>query len=119
MKTTWIAVAHRGGARLFASNGRGKGLNLVQDIPHPEGRHKNKDIGADKPGRSLDSSGRRHAFTNEQEPKHTSPNSSPNNSPNRSIAGASSIAIRSSFWWLNRVSSAIYAQRLLPKPPPS
>ncbi len=40
----------------------------MRDIPQPEGRLKNKDIGVDKPGRSLDSSGRRHAFTNEQEP---------------------------------------------------
>jgi hypothetical protein len=36
--TTWILVAHRGGARLLANTGPGKGLQLVYDIPHPEGR---------------------------------------------------------------------------------
>jgi len=69
MNNTWILVAHRGGARLFENKGPGKGLNLLQDIPHPEGRLKNKDIGADKPGRSFDSHGQgRHALGTEQEP---------------------------------------------------
>lgn len=69
MNSTWILVAHRGGARLFENTGRGKGLNLLQDIPHPQGRLKNKDIGADKPGRSFDRRGQsRHALANEQEP---------------------------------------------------
>lgn len=69
MNNTWILVAHRGGARLFENKGPGKGLNLLHDIPHPEGRLKNKDIGADKPGRSFDSRGQgRHALSTEQEP---------------------------------------------------
>lgn len=63
-------VAHRGGARVFENKGPGKGLNLLHDIPHPAGRLKNKDIGADKPGRSFDSHGQaRHALGSEQEPK--------------------------------------------------
>lgn len=66
---TWILVAHRSGARLFENRGPGKGLNLIFDISHPEGRLKNKDIGADKPGRSFDSRGHgRHALSSEQEP---------------------------------------------------
>ena len=69
MNNTWILVAHRGGARLFESRGPGKGLNLLHDIPHPEDRLKNKDIGADKPGRSFDSRGQsRHSLATEQEP---------------------------------------------------
>ena len=69
MNNTWILVAHRGGARLFENRGPGKGLSLLHDIPHPEGRLKNKDIGADKPGRSFDSRGQgRHALGKEQEP---------------------------------------------------
>jgi protein required for attachment to host cells len=69
MNNIWILVAHRGGARVFENKGPGKGLNLLHDIPHPEGRLKNKDIGADKPGRSFDSSGQgRHALSSEQEP---------------------------------------------------
>ena len=67
--STWILVAHRGGARVFENKGPGKGLNLLHDIPHPEGRLKNKDIGADKPGRSFDSLGQgRHSLSTEQEP---------------------------------------------------
>ncbi len=69
MNNTWILVAHRGGARLFENKGPGKGLNLLHDIPHPAGRLKNKEIGADKPGRSFDSRGQsRHSLSTEQEP---------------------------------------------------
>lgn len=69
MNNTWILVAHRGGARVFENQGPGKGMNLLQDIPHPEGRLKNKEIGADKPGRSFDSLGvGRHALGKEQDP---------------------------------------------------
>jgi len=69
MNNIWILVAHRGGARVFENKGPGKGLNLLHDIPHPAGRLKNKDIGADKPGRSFDSRGQaRHALSSEQEP---------------------------------------------------
>ncbi len=32
----WILMAHRGGARLFENKGRGKGLNLLHDIPIPK-----------------------------------------------------------------------------------
>lgn len=68
MNNIWILVAHRGGARVFENKGPGKGLNLLHDIPHPAGRLKNKDIGADKPGRSFDSCGQaRHALSSEQE----------------------------------------------------
>lgn len=69
MNNIWILVAHRGGARVFENKGPGKGLNLLHDIRHPEGRLKNKDIGADKPGRSFDSRGQgRHSLSSEQEP---------------------------------------------------
>jgi protein required for attachment to host cells len=68
MNTTWILVAHRGGARLFESKQTGKDLSLVDDIPHPEGRLKSKNLGTDRPGRSVDSHGTRHALVQEQEP---------------------------------------------------
>ena len=69
MTNTWILVAHRGGARIFERTGPGKGLGLIRDIPHPSGRLKNQDIGADKPGRSFDSHGvGRHALGKEHEP---------------------------------------------------
>jgi protein required for attachment to host cells len=68
MNDTWILVAHRGGARLFENKGPGQGLKLLQDIPHPQGKLKSKDIGSDRPGRGFDSRGARTAFQPEQEP---------------------------------------------------
>jgi protein required for attachment to host cells len=65
MKNTWVLVAHRGGARVFENKGPGKGLILLQDIPHPEGKLKSKDLGSDEPGRSFDSHGARHSFEQE------------------------------------------------------
>jgi hypothetical protein len=53
MNTTWILVAHRGGARLFESPGPGKGLQLVEDIPHPEGRLKSGESTPTNPGAHL------------------------------------------------------------------
>jgi protein required for attachment to host cells len=67
MNTTWILVAHRGGARLFENTGSGKGMQLVEDIPHPEGRLKSGEINADKPGRAFDTFGRRHGMSQEHE----------------------------------------------------
>ena len=67
MSKTWILIAHRGGARLFENAGPGKGLQLVEDIPHPEGRLKNGEINADKPGRAFDSFNRRHGVSQEHD----------------------------------------------------
>ena len=68
MNTTWILVAHRGGARLFENLGPGKGLQLVEDIPHPEGRLKSGEINADRPGRAFDKFGAgRHSMSQEHE----------------------------------------------------
>ena len=68
MKNTWVLIAHRGGARVFENKGPGKGLILLQDIPHPEGKLKSKDLGSDEPGRSFDSHGARHSFEQEVGP---------------------------------------------------
>jgi protein required for attachment to host cells len=68
MKITWVLIAHRGGARVFENKGPGKGLLLLRDIPHPEGKLKSKDLGTDEPGRSFDSHGARHSFEQEVGP---------------------------------------------------
>lgn len=69
METTWILVADGAGARLFEQQGRGKPLTLLRDLPHPEGKLKNRDIDSDKHGRSFDSMGKgRHAMSTEQAP---------------------------------------------------
>lgn len=53
MANTWILVAHDAGARVFASRGPGKGLELIEAIDHPEGRARDRDIVSDRPGRSF------------------------------------------------------------------
>ena len=37
-RPTWVLVAHRAGARIFAHPGPGRGLALEREIDHPEGR---------------------------------------------------------------------------------
>lgn len=69
MNTTWILVAHRGGARFFENPGPGKGLVHLETIEHPEGRLKNGELNSDKPGRAFDRvGGGRHSMSTEQEP---------------------------------------------------
>lgn len=69
MPKTWVVVAHRGGARLFENKGPGKGLDLLREIDHPEGRLKNREIVSDKPGRGYESrGGGHHAYEQEREP---------------------------------------------------
>lgn len=52
--TTWILVAQRSGARFFEHTAPGEGLNLVKTILHDEGRARDREIDADRPGRSAD-----------------------------------------------------------------
>jgi len=68
MNNIWILVAHRSGARLFENAGPGKGLNLIEEIAHPEGRLKDGQINADKPGRAFDTFSRRHSVSQEKGP---------------------------------------------------
>lgn len=53
MATTWILVAHDAGARIFDNHGPGKGISLVEEIEHPEGRARNAELDSDRPGRSF------------------------------------------------------------------
>lgn len=53
MATTWILVAHQAGARVFANHGPGAGLELCEEIEHPEGRERDGEIDTDRPGRSF------------------------------------------------------------------
>lgn len=53
MPGAWVLVAHESGARLFEARGPGKGLQLVREVFHPEGRARNRDIDADRPGRAF------------------------------------------------------------------
>jgi protein required for attachment to host cells len=55
MSTTWVVVGHRAGARILEHKGPGKGLRLVSDLEHAEGRLKSGDLDTDKPGTSFSS----------------------------------------------------------------
>lgn len=56
MAKTWILVAHRSGARVFASRGPGAEMEIVHDLAHPEGRLRERDIDADRPAQVISSS---------------------------------------------------------------
>ena len=53
MATTWILVAHDAGARVYENRGPGKGLRLLETVDYPLGRQRDRDIDADRPGRSF------------------------------------------------------------------
>ena len=67
MKTTWVVVAHRAGARILEHRVPGKGLTLVTQVDHKEGRLKNSQINTDRPGRAFQRAGEgRSAMTTEE-----------------------------------------------------
>ena len=72
MAMTWILVAHEAGARVFEARGRGKGLELLDTIEHPEGRARDRDLASDRPGRSFrkDSGDTRRAAMSRAEGPH-------------------------------------------------
>ncbi|TFH32854.1 MAG: host attachment protein [Myxococcales bacterium] len=53
IESTWIVVAHEAGARFFENQGRGTGLELVEEIEHADGRARDRDMASDRPGRSF------------------------------------------------------------------
>jgi protein required for attachment to host cells len=56
-RTTWIIVAHRGGAEIFKTNGRASTPKKLRTIDHPAGRLKAGEINTDGPGRTFQSAG--------------------------------------------------------------
>jgi len=68
MQSTWILVADRARARLFAANDAGDALNELQDFVNPDGRKPGEVYNYDRKPRAMDSMGpARHAI----EPKTT------------------------------------------------
>ncbi len=68
MSVTWIVVGHRAGARILEHKGPGKGLRLVSDLEHEQGRLKDGEINTDRPGTSFSSGSgpRRHPMPTEE-----------------------------------------------------
>jgi protein required for attachment to host cells len=53
MTTTWVVVAHQTGARILEHrSGFGRNLTLLREIANPDGRKKNAELNADRPGTS-------------------------------------------------------------------
>lgn len=65
----WILVANRSGAKLFEKANRNAPPLLLSRFDHPAGRLKNREVDADRPGRTFDRHGAgRHAMSHEQDP---------------------------------------------------
>ena len=66
---TWILIADGSRARIVLNEGPGKGLKPVRNFDYEEGRTAARDIMADRPGRTFDSSGPvRHAMADSSDP---------------------------------------------------
>ena len=69
MHEKWLVVADRVGARMMAIRDGGRTLEPRITLENPDGRLKDGDIDADRPGRSFDSGGEgRHAMSREEAP---------------------------------------------------
>lgn len=66
MIRTLYVIAHRAGARLMFK--RGQLTESIETIDHPEGRLRDGDRDADRPGRTHDSGGVRHALGRRESP---------------------------------------------------
>ena len=68
--TTWIVVADAGRARVLQNDGPGKGVKEVPGTDMVGPHRRDRDIMADRPGRSFDSAGHgRHAMEPPTDPK--------------------------------------------------
>ena len=66
MKTTWVLVAQRAGARLYEKASEGE-VRLLEEIAHPEGRLRDHEVDTDRQGATFHSgSSARHAFGREE-----------------------------------------------------
>jgi protein required for attachment to host cells len=62
--STWVLVANRSKAKIFAIAAGNKSLTLVEEIDYPEGRMHGSEFTTDRPGKTFDSAGdHRHAFS--------------------------------------------------------
>lgn len=70
MSTTWILIAHRGGAKIIEHKTPELTLKLTAEIDHAEGRLQEREINSDKPGRSFSSfDSQKHSVSNEESGK--------------------------------------------------
>lgn len=66
-KSTWILVANRAEATIFASHGHAVPMDIAEHIDNPRGRLHSNELESDRPGRSFDRAGLgRHAMASEE-----------------------------------------------------
>jgi protein required for attachment to host cells len=70
MKSTWIVVAHRAGARILQHMGPNQGLRLIEQVEHEAGRRRSGEIDSDRPGMAYARAGKGggHPMNAEQSP---------------------------------------------------
>jgi protein required for attachment to host cells len=67
---TWIVVAQRAEARIFEDYSDGELPVCIQQVRHPEGHLKGREIDTDRPGRNMGRSGApRHGYSTDQDPQ--------------------------------------------------
>ncbi len=67
---TWVVIADGARARIYRNDGPGRGLDAVPDRSMTGDRRRERDIMADKPGRSFDSHGQgRHSMEPTTDPR--------------------------------------------------
>jgi len=70
MQQTWVVVAESSRARIFALRGLQTPLEELEDLVNPAARAPEHDLISDRPGRTMDSTGRRrHAKEPQVSPK--------------------------------------------------
>lgn len=63
MNDVWVVVASSTRCRIFTQRKHSGPLQQVEELDHPEGRLRGRDLASDRPGRSFDSAGHgRHAM---------------------------------------------------------
>lgn len=69
MNDVWVVVASSTRCRIFTQRKHSGPLQQVEELDHPEGRLRGRDLASDRPGRAFDSAGnRRHAMGQHTDP---------------------------------------------------
>jgi protein required for attachment to host cells len=71
MPNTWIVVADSGSARIFMADSPTGKLVEREDYAHSEARIPERRLVSDRKGQTMNSQGRRHAFSGEVSPQET------------------------------------------------
>jgi protein required for attachment to host cells len=69
MSNTWVVVADGGSARIFTADSPTGRLTEREDYANSEARVKERRLVSDRKGQTIDSSGRRHAYSGEVAPQ--------------------------------------------------